>query len=80
MKKLPKIHTEIKLYLENYDWKYIKSPADAFDCLMSEKNNPDIAWNMLFVPYDKKIIRRAHVSEFNHTRKKQVIILRTTKR
>ena len=49
----------------------MKSPADAFDCLMFEKSNPDIALNMLFVPYDKKIIRQAHVSEFHHTRKKR---------
>ena len=40
-----------------------------------EQNNKKIALNILFVPHNTETIRVAYRSEYNHKRKKQVILL-----
>ena len=45
---------------------------------MFEKNNKSIALNVLFVPYNTKQIKPAHVSKYNSDRKNQVILLMIT--
>ena len=40
-----------------------------------ERNNKTIALNILFIPHNTEIIRVAYRSEYNHKRKKQVILL-----
>ena len=43
-----------------------------------KQNNKRIAFNILFIPHNTKTIRAAYRSEYNHKRKKQVILLRIT--
>ena len=43
-----------------------------------EQNNKKIALNILFVPHNTETIRVAYRSEYNHKRKKQVIVLMIT--
>ena len=45
---------------------------------MFEQNNEEIALNISFVPHNKKEIRHAHISKYNHKRKNQVILLMIT--
>ena len=42
------------------------------------KSNKTIALNILFVPHNTETIRVAYRSEYNHKRKKQVILLMIT--
>ena len=43
-----------------------------------KQNNKRIAFNILFIPHNTKTIRVAYRSEYNHKRKKQVILLMIT--
>ena len=43
-----------------------------------ERNNKTIVLNILFIPKNIKTIRVAYRSEYNHKRKKQVILLMIT--
>ena len=43
-----------------------------------EQNNKTIALNVLFVSHNTETIRVAYRSEYNHKRKKQVILLMIT--
>ena len=50
-------------------------PAGPEDWKKFERNNKTIALNILFIPHNTEIIRVAYRSEYNHKRKKQVILL-----
>ena len=43
-----------------------------------EQNNKTIALNILFIPHNTETISVAYRSEYNHKRKKQVILLMIT--
>ena len=58
----------LKPFISNYNWDNIDFPAGHKDYSASEKNNSDIAINILFVPYKTKEIRQAYKSKHNKTR------------
>ena len=76
-KDLQKI-SKLKPYINQYNWKGIKFPSDKEDWKKFEQNNKEIALNILFVPHNKKEIRPAYISKYNHKRKNQVILLMIT--
>ena len=46
--------TKLASYVDNYEWKHIDFPAEQKDWKIFERNNKDIALNILSVPFDKK--------------------------
>ena len=61
-----------------YNWEGIEFPAGPKDWKKFEQNNKEIALNILFVPHNKKEIRSAYISKYNHKRKNQFILLMIT--
>ena len=60
-----------KWLLENilkFNWDGIDFPASIPDYKTFEKNNEDIALNILYVPYNQQEIRPEYISKYNFTR------------
>ena len=55
-------------FIANYNWDDIKFPAGHKDYSAFEKNNSDIALNILFIPRNTQEIRQACVPKHNKTR------------
>ena len=72
---LPEIVSNLRRYINCYNWQGIYFPVDLKDWKKFEKNNESIALNILFVPNDTKDIRLAYKSEYNGKRKNKVILL-----
>ena len=66
--------SKIKKFIDNVNWENINSPAKEQDYKVFEMNNKLIALNVLITPNNKKI-SHLYKTEFNKTRKKQVILL-----
>ena len=62
----PERISKTKPYISKYNWKGIEFPAGSKDWKKLEQNNKAIAFNVLFVPHNTKIIRVAYRSEYNH--------------
>ena len=69
------IISKLKPYINNYNWEGIEFPVGPNDWIKFERNNKAIALNILFIPHNTKIISVAYRPEYNHKRKKQVILL-----
>ena len=78
IKKDPQEISKLKPYINQCNWKDIKFLSDKQDWKKFEQNNKEIALNILFVPHNKKEIRHAYISKYNHKRKNQVILLMIT--
>ena len=74
----PERITNISPFINNYNWKDIECPSYSKDWKKFEQNNKRIALNILFVPYNTKQIRQAHISKYNSKRDNQVILLMIT--
>ena len=70
--------SKLKPYINRYNWEEIEFPAAPKDWKKFERNNKTIAINILFIPHNTKTIRVAYRLEYNHKRKKQVILLMIT--
>ena len=66
------------LFSCDYNWCGIDFPAGIKEWKRFEKNNETIALNILQVPHDEIKITHAYKSEYNHTRKNQVVLLMIT--
>ena len=77
-KNLNRISNKLIEYVEKLDWNGIDFPASTPDYKRFEKNNEDIALNILYVPSDNEIIDvyPEYISKFNFTRKNQIVILK----
>ena len=64
----PERISKLKPFISNYNWDNIDFPAVHKDYSAFEKNNSNIAINILFVPYKTKEIRQAYISKHNKTR------------
>ena len=49
-----------------------------FDYKIFEKNNEDVALNILYVSYDTEQIRPEYISKYNFDRKNQLTLLKIT--
>ena len=74
----PQRISKLKPYINKYNWEGIEFPAGPKDWKKFERNNKTIALNVLFIPHNAETIRVAYRSEYNHKRKKQVILLMIT--
>ena len=74
----PERISNIKPFIDKYNWKGIDFPAGIKDWKKFEKNNKEVALNILYIPPNIKIINLAHKSKCNHKRKNQVVLLMIT--
>ena len=70
----PERISNIKPFIEQYNWKNIDFPSTSKDWKNFELNN-EIALNILYVPHNTKKIEVAYKSKYNLTREKQLILL-----
>ena len=78
IKKDPQRISNIKPFIDQYNWKDIDFPPHSKDWKKCESNNKSIALNILYVPYNTEEIRHAYKSKYNLTRENQVIFLMIT--
>ena len=64
----PERISKLEPFINNYNWDNTDFPAGYKDYSTLEKNNSDIAINMLFVPYKNQEIRQVYISKHNKTR------------
>ena len=74
----PEWISKLKPYNNRYNWEGIEFPAGSKDWIKFERNNKTIALNISFIPHNIKTISVVYTSEYNHKRKKQVILLMIT--
>ena len=65
-------------HIPKYNSDKIDFPASIPHDKIFEKNNTDIALNILYVPHNKEKIRPQCISQHNFTRKKQITLLKIT--
>ena len=65
--------TQIKPFINRYNWEEIYFPSEEVNCKHFDKNNVTTALNILYAKKEK--IYPANVSKYNSNREKQVIIL-----
>ena len=79
--------SNIKPFIDQYNWEGIKFPAHqngqeenekSIDWKKFEQNNKTIALNILYVPHNKKEIGVAYRSKYNRKRENQVVLLMIT--
>ena len=64
--------SKLKPYINKYNWKDIKFLSDKEDWKKFEKNNKEIALNILYVPHNKKEIEPAYKSKYNYKHKNKL--------
>ena len=69
----PERVSNIKPFINKYNWKGIKYPTKIDDWKTFEKNNSTIALNILYIK-DKEICA-AYISKINSNCEKQIILL-----
>ena len=65
-------------FINNYNWNDLEFPAGHKDYSAFEKNNSEIALNILYVPYNTKEILPSYISKHNKTRNIQTNLLMIT--
>ena len=75
IEKHPERISNPKPFIGQYNWKGIEFPSHSKNWKKFDQNNKIIALNILFVPYNTKIIRVAYKSKYNHKRDNQVNLL-----
>ena len=70
----PERISQIKPFIEKYNWKDIYFPSTSKDWKKFEYNN-EAAINILYVPYNTKKINIAYKSKNNLTQERQIILL-----
>ena len=70
--------TEIKPFINNYNWNDIKFPSHSNDWKKFEQNSKSIPLNILFEPYNTKQIRPAYISKYSYKCDNQVVFLMIT--
>ena len=61
----PERISKLKPFIDNYNWDNVCFPAGHKDYSAFEKNNSDIAINILYVPYNTKQVKQALISKHN---------------
>ena len=74
----PERISNIKPFIDQYNWKGIDFPAGIKDWKKYEQNNKEIALNILYVPHNTKTINLAYKSKYNCKRENQVVLLMIT--
>ena len=74
----PERVSNIKPFINQYNWEGIDFPAGIKDWKKFERNNKTIALNILFIPHNTKTINLAYKSKYNRKRENQVVLLMIT--
>ena len=74
----PERISNIKPFIDQYNWEDIDFPAGIKDWEKFERNNKTIALNILYVPHYTKTINLAYKSKYNRKRENQVVLLMIT--
>ena len=74
----PERISNIKPFINQYNWKDMGFPAGAKDWKKFERNNKTIALNILSIPHNTKAINLAYKSKYNCKRENQVVFLMIT--
>ena len=74
----PERISNIKPFINQYNWKGIDFPAGIKDWKKFEKNNKTIALNILSILHNINTIELAYKSKYNRKRENQVVLLMTT--
>ena len=74
----PERISNIKPFIDKYNWKDIDFPARIKDWEKFEKNNKEIALNIIYTAPNKEKIKLAYKSKYNRKRKNQVVLLMIT--
>ena len=74
----PERISNIKPFIDQYNWEGIDFPAGIKDWKKFERNNKTIALNILFIPHNTKAINLAYKSKYNRKRENQVVLLMIT--
>ena len=77
-KKTPQRLSKIHSFIDKYNWKDINFPTGIRDWEKFERNNRNIALNILYVPPSTEEINIAYKSKYNRKRKNQVALLMIT--
>ena len=77
IRKDPQKISKLQPYINQYNWKGIKFPSDKEDWKKFEQNNVEIALNIFLVPRNKKEIRPAYISKYNHKRNQVILLIIT---
>ena len=71
----PKRISNIKPFIDRYNWEGIDFPSGIKDWKKFERNNKTIALNILFVTHNTKTINLANKSKYDRKRENQVVLL-----
>ena len=74
----PERISNIKPFIDKYNWKGIDFPAGIKDWKKFEENNKEVALNILYTPPNTKTINLAYKSKYNRKCKNQVVLLMIT--
>ena len=74
----PERISNIKPFIDKYNWKGIDFPAGIKDWKKFERNNKTIALNILYVPHNTKKINLVCKSKYNPKRENQLVLLMIT--
>ena len=74
----PERISNIKPFIDQYNWKGIDFLAGIKDWKKFEKNNTTIALNIIYVSHNTKTINLAFKSKYNRKRKNKVVLLMIT--
>ena len=75
IEKDPQRISNIKPFIDQYNWKDIDVPLHSKDWKKFESNIKSVALNILFVPHNTEKIRHAYKSKYTLKRENQVILL-----
>ena len=78
LKKSPQRISNIKPFIDKYNWKELDFPSHVKDWKKFESNNKSIALNILYMPHNTEKIRHAYKSKYNLICENQVIVLMIT--
>ena len=78
IKNHPERISNIKPFIDNYNWKGIDFPAGIKDWKKFEENNKEVALNILYTQPNTKTINLAYKSIYNRKRENQVVLLMIT--
>ena len=74
----PERISNIKPFIDQYNWEGIDFPSGIKDWKKFERNNKTIALNILYIPPNTKTINLAYKSKYNRKRENQVVLLMIT--
>ena len=74
----PERLSKIKPFIDCYNWKNINFPSVKKDWNRFEVNDKNVAFNILYIPYNTKKVEIAYKSKHNLVRDNQIILLMIT--